>query len=99
MSPLRPLGSNVVVKLIPHPKVSDGGIDLPDTAALPPQEGIIQAIGLGELREDGTRRPMTVEVGQKVLFLHFAGQQITLEGEDYIVLSEEDIVGMDVVSA
>lgn len=96
---IRPLGDNVIVKLIEKPKVSHGGVNLPDVAALPSQEGIVIAMGPGELQcvhcGSESRKPMpTFSVGSKVLFTHWAGSEIRHDGEALFILK----AGSDVIA-
>lgn len=96
--PLRPLHDTVLLTLVEKPKVSDGGVHLPDTAALPPQEGIVQAVGPGRryTLEDGTERfvPTRLQPGNRVVFPHWCGQVVALDGEDWFLVTEQDIVGV-----
>ena len=91
---LRPLGDHVYVLPIEKPKVSDGGIHLPDIAELPPQEGVVIAVGKGKLNEDGSRAPMTLSPGNRVLFMHWAGQVVRYDGSDHYLLTQKDVIGL-----
>ena len=89
---LKPLGDRVVVKPIEGEEVTKGGIILPDTAKEKPQEGKILAVGPGRLGEDGKRMPMDVKVGDVVLYVKYGGTEIKVDGEELMILSENDIL-------
>ena len=88
---IRPLGDRVVVKISEEEEKTAGGIILPDTARKKPQEGAVVAIGPGKLLDDGKRAPMSVNVGETVIFAKYSGTEITIGDQDYIILSEDDI--------
>jgi chaperonin GroES len=88
---LRPLRDKVVVKPSEGEEKSAGGIFLPDTAKKKPQEGKVIAIGTGRVLEDGTVRPLTVQVGDTVVYAKYGGTEVTLEGTDYVLLDEDQI--------
>jgi len=90
---LSPLADRVLIKPTPKEDVSKGGIILPDTAKEKPQEGQIVAVGPGRLTEDGKRIAMEVKVGEKVLFAKYAGTEIKLDGEEYLIVRESDVLG------
>jgi chaperonin GroES len=89
---VNPLGDRVVVKPIPREEMTKGGIILPDTAKEKPQEGEVLAVGPGRITEDGKRLPMEVKVGDRVLYAKYAGTEIKIEGEEYVILRESDIL-------
>ncbi len=91
---IRPLHDRVIVKRMEEERKSAGGIVIPDTAGEKPDTGEIIAIGTGKLLEDGKVRPLDVKIGDKVLFGKYAGQTVKLEGPEYLVLREEDIMGV-----
>jgi chaperonin GroES len=91
---LRPLGDRVVVKALARETVTRSGIVLPDTAKEKPQEGEILAIGPGKVLDNGKHVALEVQVGQRVLFARYAGTEVKIEGEDYLILRESDIVGI-----
>ncbi len=91
---LRPLGDRVVIKALARETVTRSGIVLPDTAKEKPQEGEILAVGPGKVLDNGKRTDLEVQVGQRVLFARYAGTEIKIEGEDYLILRESDIVGI-----
>ncbi len=91
---ITPLGDRVLVKPLDREEVSSGGIVLPDTAKEKPQEGTILAVGSGRVLEDGTKVPMEVKQGDKVLYGKYAGTEIKIGTEDHLILSERDILGV-----
>lgn len=88
---IRPLGDKVVVKTTDEEEKSPGGIILPDTAKKKPQEGVVVAVGPGRVLDDGSRAPMNVKEGQTVVFAKYGGTEVTVDGEDYIILDEDSI--------
>ena len=86
----RPLHDNVLVKRLEAAEEKIGGIIIPDTAKEKPQEGNVLAVGPGKLQDDGTRRPVGGAVGNKILFGKYAGTEITIDGEELLVLRESD---------
>lgn len=94
MASLKPLGDRVVIKPTPKEEVTRTGIFLPDTAKEKPQEGTITAVGGGKLDDKGIRQPLEVKEGQKVLYAKYAGTEFKIEGEEYLILSEKDILAV-----
>lgn len=92
VSTLKPLGDRVFVKVSASEEKTAGGILLPDTAKEKPQIGEIVAVGPGKRNEDGSRAEVEVKVGDKVLYSKYAGTDIKLSGDDYVLLSEKDIL-------
>lgn len=90
----RPLHDNVLVKRLEPEEERQGGIIIPDTAKEKPQEGEVLAVGPGRTQDDGSRRPVGVAVGNKVLFGKYAGTEITIDGDEVLVLREADILGV-----
>jgi len=90
---ISPLADRVMIKPTPKEDVSKGGIFLPDTAKEKPQEGQIVAVGPGRLTEDGKRIAMEVKVGDKVLYAKYAGMEIKLDGEEFLIVRESDVLG------
>ena len=88
----QPLGDRIVIKPVEQEEVSKGGLLLPDTARERPQEGEVVAAGPGRMTDEGSRIPMELIVGDKVLYAKYAGTEITEEEEDYLVLRESDIL-------
>jgi len=91
---IRPLHDRVVVKRLEEERTSPGGIVIPDTAAEKPVQGKVLAVGKGKILEDGSVRPVDVKVGDKVLFGKYSGQEIKIDGEDLVVMREDDLVGV-----
>ncbi len=91
---IRPLGDKVLVQRLAAAEISAGGIVLPDSAQEKPKQGTIIALGDGRLLDDGSRTEFTVKKGDTVLFTSYAGTEVEWEGEEYLILSEEDILGI-----
>jgi chaperonin GroES len=91
---LRPLGDRILVKRIKEEEKTKGGIIIPDTAKEKPQEGKVVAVGKGKVAEDGKLIAPEVKAGDKILFGKYSGSEIKLEGDDLIVLREDDILGI-----
>ena len=91
---IQPLGDRVVVKASTRESVTKSGIVLPDTAKEKPQEGEILAVGPGKVLDNGKRTTLEVKVGQKVLFAKYAGSEFKMDGEEYLILRESDIMGI-----
>jgi len=91
---LVPLADRVVVKAIEQEEKTKGGIVLPDTAREKPQEGEVLAVGSGRLLDNGERVPLEVKVGDRVVFSKYGGTEIKLDGEEYIILRESDILAV-----
>jgi chaperonin GroES len=91
---LRPLRDKVVVKPSEGEEKSSGGIFLPDTAKKKPQEGKVIAVGSGRLLEDGTVRELAVKVGDTVVYSKYGGTEVKLDGEDYVLLDEDQIYAL-----
>ncbi len=91
---LKPLGDRVVVKVIEAEEKTASGIVLPDQAKERPQEGEVIAVGSGKVLNDGTKLNMEVKAGDKVLYSKFAGTEIKVEGEDYLILRQDDILAL-----
>ena len=91
---LRPLHDRVIIKRLEEEKVSAGGIVIPDSAAEKPIRGEVVAAGNGKILEDGKVRPIAVKVGDRVLFGKYSGQTVKVDGEELLVMREEDIMGV-----
>jgi chaperonin GroES len=92
-SAIKPLGDRVLVKRVEEEQVTRGGILLPDSAKEKPQKGKVIAVGAGRF-EDGKRIPMDVKEGDTVVFAKYGGTEIELEGDEYIILSERDLLAV-----
>ncbi|CCW34355.1 Co-chaperonin GroES [Chthonomonas calidirosea] len=88
---LRPLGDKVVVKPSEEEEKTPGGILLPDTAKKKPQEGKVVAVGNGRILENGEIKPMSVKVGDTVLYAKYGGTEVTIDGQDYVLLDEDQV--------
>ncbi|MCX7066816.1 MAG: co-chaperone GroES [Methylococcales bacterium] len=91
---IRPLHDRVIVKRLEEETKTAGGIVLPGSAAEKPSQGIVLAVGTGKALDNGTVRPVDVKVGDKVLFGKYAGNEVKVDGDDLIVMREEDIMGV-----
>ena len=91
---IRPLHDRVIVKRVEEETTTAGGIVLPGSAAEKPSQGIILAIGSGKALDNGTVRALEVKVGDKVLFGKYSGNEVKVDGDDLIVMREEDIMGI-----
>ena len=91
---IRPLQDRIIVKQLEEEGKSAGGIIIPDTAKEKPQQGKVMAVGNGKVMEDGKIRKLDVKVGDRVLFEKFAGATVRIEGEDYMIMREEEILAI-----
>jgi chaperonin GroES len=91
---MRPLGDRVVIRPTPREEMTKSGIVLPDTATEKPQEGSIVAAGPGRLDDEGQREPMDVKVGDKVLYAKYAGTEFKIDGDEYLIVSQKDILAV-----
>ena len=91
---VKPLGDKVVVKRLEAEEKTAGGIVLPDTAKEKPKEGKILALGDGKLLDSGERAEFQVKVGDRVLFTSYAGTEITVDGDELLIMSEDDILAV-----
>jgi chaperonin GroES len=91
---IQPLGDRVLVKPLEAGDKTKGGIVLPDTAKEKPQEGKIVAVGKGKLMDDGKIKPPEVKPGDKILYGKYAGSEVSSEGENYLIMREEDILAI-----
>ena len=91
---IRPLGDRVVVKAVEREEQTKSGIYLPDTAQEKPQEAIVIAVGPGKLNENGTRVPMELKEGDRVLFSKYSGTEIKQGGDEFLILRESDILAV-----
>jgi chaperonin GroES len=91
---IRPLGDRVLVKPLEKEKQERGGLIIPDTAKEKPQEGEIVAAGKGKTSEDGKLLPMDVKAGDKILYGKYSGTEIKIDGEDFLIMHQDDILGV-----
>ena len=91
---IRPMGDRLVVKALERETTTKSGIVLPDTAKEKPQEGEVLAVGPGKTLDNGKRSILEVQTGQRVLFAKYAGTEVKIDGEDYLILRESDIMGI-----
>jgi len=91
---IRPLQDRVIVKRIEEEEKTKGGIIIPDTAKEKPQEGKVIAVGKGKVSDEGKLTPLDVKVGDKILFGKYSGTEIKLNGEEHLIMREDDILGI-----
>jgi chaperonin GroES len=91
---IRPLQDRVLVKRVEGEEKTKGGIIIPDTAKEKPVEGKVIAVGSGKVGEDGKQRPLDVKAGDRILFGKYSGTEVKIDGEEHLILREEDILGV-----
>ena len=91
---IKPLHDRIIVQRLEEGEQKVGGIIIPDTAKEKPQQGKVIAVGKGKVQEDGTVTPVDVQAGDKVLFGKYSGQEITLDGTEYFIMREDEILGV-----
>jgi len=91
---IRPLQDRVLIKRLEEQEVKKGAIIIPDTAKEKPQEGEVVAVGSGKIGEDGKRQPMEVKKGDKILFGKYSGSEVKIEDEEYLIIREDEILGI-----
>ncbi|HJW74208.1 MAG TPA: co-chaperone GroES [Thermoleophilia bacterium] len=91
---IKPLGDKVVLKATEEEEKSPGGIILPDTAKKKPQEGEVIAVGEGRHLENGKIRPLEVKKGDRIFFRKYAGNEVTIDGVEHVILREEEVLGV-----
>jgi chaperonin GroES len=91
---IKPLHDRVIVRRIEESTTSTGGIIIPDSAKEKPQEGEIIAVGEGKYKEDGSRQTLDVKVGDRILFGKYSGSEITLDGEELLMMREDEVLGI-----
>ena len=91
---LRPLADRVIVKILESEEKTKGGIFLPDTAKEKPQQATVVAVGPGKTLDDGTKSPVDVKEGDVILFAKYSGTEVKLEGTEYLVIAEKDILAV-----
>ena len=91
---IRPLHARVIAKRIPEEEKTKGGIIIPDNAKEKPLEGVIVAVGSGKVLDNGTVRPLEVKPGDRVLFVKYGGNEVKIDGEEHLMLCEDDILAI-----
>ena len=91
---IRPLHDRVLLRRLEEGEQVRGGIIIPDTAKEKPQEGEVVAVGEGKINKDGTRQPPDVKAGDRVLFGKYSGSEVKLDGEEYLIMREDEILGI-----
>ena len=91
---VRPLHDRILIRRIEETENVRGGIIIPDTAKEKPQEGIVAAVGNGKILDDGTRLSLEVKEGDRILFGKYSGTDIKIEGEEYLILREDEVLGI-----
>ena len=91
---VKPLNDRVLVKRLEEVQVTKGGIYIPDTAKEKPVEGKVMSVGPGKVNEQGNRVPLNLKEGDKILFGRYAGSEIKIEGEEYLMMREDDILAI-----
>jgi chaperonin GroES len=91
---IRPLYDRLVVKRIEEQETKVGGLFIPDSAKEKPQEGLVVAVGKGKRMEDGKVVPLDVQKGDKILFGKYSGSEIRLDGEEYLIMREDEVLGI-----
>ncbi len=91
---IRPLQDRIIVKRVDGEETTKGGIIIPDSAKEKPQEGKVIAVGKGKINEDGKLQPLDVKKGDKVLFSKYAGTEVNIEGEEHLIIREDDVLGV-----
>src|SRR5580765_6052648 len=91
---LQPLHDRIVVQRIDEGEVRRGGLIIPDSAKEKPREGKVLAVGNGTVTEDGKKIPLDVKAGDRVLFGKYSGNEVTLDGEEYLIMKEDDVLGI-----
>ena len=91
---LRPLHDRVLVKRLDEQEAKHGHIIIPDTAKEKPQEGKVIAVGTGKVTDEGKHLPLAVKQGDRILFGKYSGSEVKLDGEDYLIMKEEDVLGI-----
>ncbi len=91
---IRPLHDRVIVKRVEAERTTASGIVIPDTAGEKPDQGVVVAVGTGKIMEDGSVRPMALKAGDRVLFGKYSGQAVKVDGDELLVMREEDVMGV-----
>jgi chaperonin GroES len=90
----RPLQDRLLIRRLTEEQKTKGGIIIPDTAKEKPQEGEVMAVGVGRYLDSGKVQPLEVKVGEKILFGKYSGNEIKIEGEEYVIVREDDVLGI-----
>jgi chaperonin GroES len=96
---VRPLNDRILIRRIEEKETVRGGIIIPDTAKEKPQEGLVEAVGNGKVLENGTRLTMEVKEGDRILFGKYSGTEIKIDGQEYLILREDEVLGILAESA
>jgi chaperonin GroES len=91
---LRPLQDRILVKRVEEEQTTKGGIIIPDTAKEKPAEGSVVAVGNGKVGDDGKRIPLEIKEGDRILFGKYSGSEVKIEGEEYLIMREDDVLGI-----
>ena len=91
---VRPLHDRIIVQRIDEGEQKIGGIIIPDSAKEKPQQGKVIAVGLGKVKEDNTRQPLDVKDGDTILFGKYSGQEIKIDGDDYLIMREDEVLAI-----
>lgn len=91
---IKPLGDRLLVKQLEAEEKSKGGIILPETAKEKPKEGKVEAVGAGKILDSGKINPLSVKAGDHILFSSYAGTEVKIDGEDYLIMKEEDVLAI-----
>ncbi len=91
---LKPLADRIVVKVVTSEEKTKGGLYLPDTAKEKPQEGEVVAVGSGKVLENGQKLPLELKVGDRIIFSKYAGTEVKIDGDEYVIFSERDVLAV-----
>jgi len=91
---LHPLGDRIIIKALEPEEKTKSGLVLPDTAKEKPQEGKVVSVGRGKLLDDGTIKPLDVRSGDRVLYGKYSGTEVSIEGQDYLIVREDDVLAI-----
>jgi chaperonin GroES len=91
---IRPLHDRLIVKRLEEEEKTKGGIIIPDSAKEKPAEGKVIAVGAGRVKKDGTKLPMEVKKGDRILFAKYGGTEVKIDGEEHLIMKEEDVLGI-----
>jgi len=91
---IKPLQDRILVQRVEEEAKTKGGIIIPDSAKEKPIEGKVIAVGNGKVKDDGTRAPMDLNVGDKILFGKYSGTEVKIDGEEYLIMREDDVLGV-----